>query len=259
MLNVLQITDVHLLAGTHERLLGVDTTDSLRAVLRQALSERTPDALLATGDIAHNGEPETYDRFSAIVEEYYTGPRLVLPGNHDLWAPMSRYLRQPCVLSLPGWDLIGLDSHADGSPAAQLGEPDMLALREACAAAGDNHVLLATHHPPLMVDCPWLDKDRIQNADELLEWLSEHTRVVAMVFGHAHQIIESDYESAGRRIALLGTPSTCFQFAPRSEKFAIDDTKPGYRWLYLASDGGVTSEVRRVADYPLNIELPQRH
>ncbi len=259
MLNVLQITDVHLLAGAHERLLGVDTADSLRAVLNQAFGERTPDALLATGDIAHNGEPETYDRFSSIVDEFYAGPRLVLPGNHDLWAPMSRHLLKPCVLSLPGWDLIGLDSHADDCSGAQLGEPDMLELRQACAAAGDNHVLLATHHPPLSVDCPWLDKDRIQNADELLEWLSEHTRVVAMVFGHAHQIIESDYESAGRRIALLGTPSTCFQFAPRSQKFALDDTKPGYRWLYLAGNGDVTSEVRRVDDYPLNIEFPQRH
>ncbi|MEE8306822.1 MAG: hypothetical protein V3R81_06125, partial [Gammaproteobacteria bacterium] len=142
----------------------------------------------------------------------------------------------------------------------EVAAPDIAALRAACAAATDKHVLLATHHPPILVDCPWLDKDRIKNGAELLEWLSEHTTVRAIVFGHAHQIVESAFEPSveNHRIALMGTPSTCFQFAPRSAKFAIDDTKPGYRWLFLDGDGGVSSEVHRVADYPLKIEFPKR-
>lgn len=261
VLNILQITDVHLRPSVGERVLGVDTADSLRAVLSQAIAQRQPDAVLATGDIAHDAEARTYARFIAILEEFYTGPRLLLAGNHDLSGPMRGYLSDPSVLSLPGWDLIGLDSHVDDSVGGEVAQSDIVALREACAAAKDKHVLLATHHPPISLDCPWLDKHRIKNGPELLEWLSEHTSVKAMVFGHAHQIVESVFEPGleNRRIALLGTPSTCFQFAPRTAKFAIDDCKPGYRWLFLAAGGGVKSEVHRVADYPLNIELPQRH
>ena len=114
--------------------------------------------------------------------------------------------------------------------------------------------MIATHHPPLEVGCPWLDKDRIQNGPELLEWLSEHAGIKGMVFGHAHQVIESAYE----HLALLGSPSTCFQFAPRSESFAVDDGKPGYRWLRLDTQGGVQTEVGRVVDYPLTLDLSER-
>jgi Icc protein len=162
------------------------------------------------------------------------------------------------VLSLPGWEVIGFDSHQDNSVGAHVSAQDRGQLEAAClaAAAAGKNVLLATHHPPLDVNCPWLDKDRIQNGAELLEWLSEHTTVCAMVFGHAHQVIEQQ-AGATRRISLHGTPSTCFQFAPETRTFAIDEAEPGYRWLELHADGEVTTRVRRV-HYPMQIELPGR-
>ena len=46
-------------------------------------------------------------------------------------------------------------------------------------------------------------------------------------------------------LPLLGTPSTCFQFRPRSAAFSIDDAAPGHRWLHLFSDGRVGTEVGR--------------
>jgi len=243
---------VHLRADPSARLLGVDTTHSLRAVLDQALTEATPDALLVTGDVSHDPEPAAYQRFAAILAERFQGPVLCLAGNHDLAAPMAELMAEPSVLQLPGWDVIGIDSHVDDEVEATLTARDMKDLEENLSNAGRRHVLIATHHPPLEVGCPWLDKDRIQNGQELLESLSEHPGVKGMVFGHAHQVVESVY----RDIVLLGAPSTCFQFAPNTQTFGIDDTMPGYRWLYLDADGTVRSEVRRVADYPLTIELP---
>ena len=52
--SLLQITDLHVLAAANSRLLGVDTAVSLDAVLRAALSERAADAMIVTGDIAHD-------------------------------------------------------------------------------------------------------------------------------------------------------------------------------------------------------------
>ncbi len=222
--------------------------------MTSAMAEARPDALLVTGDISHEGDVGSYQRFAAILADYYAGPMLCLPGNHDRAAAMQQVLGDASALDLPGWLLIGLDSHVDGQVGAGLAETDMVSLRRELAASGGRHVLIATHHPPVDVGCPWLDKDRIQNGAELLEWLSEHAGVKGMVFGHAHQVIDSAHE----HLALLGTPSTCFQFAPLTQSFAVDERKPGYRWLRLDAHGGVQTEVGRVDDYPLTLDLSER-
>ena len=259
-LTLLQLTDLHLLAEPEARLLGVDTEDSLRAVLDRAFAEHQPDAVLATGDITHHGDPVAYQRFDRAVADYFSGPLLVLPGNHDESAAMAGYFEQLELLEIANWSIIGVDSHEDGQPGALLTADGEAQLRQQCldAAARGQRTLIATHHPVVEVGCPWLDKDRIQNAHELLEWLAERTTVAAVVFGHAHQEIERGH----RHIRLFGTPATCFQFQPDSSSFAIDMDpargKPGYRWLMLHEDGSVTTQVKRVEDYPLEIEMPPR-
>lgn len=248
-LTLLQITDVHLRAEPGATLLGVDTWHSVAAVLDQALAEQRPDALLVTGDVAHDPQPEVYARFDAWLSERYDGPRLVLPGNHDVAGNMGA-LGSPTSLDLDGWMVLGLDSHVDDTPQAEVDEAEFEALRAGCAAAVPAHVLVATHHPPLRIGSPWLDGDRIKNGPELLEWMSEHSTVRGMVFGHAHQ----ELAVAHGRIALFCTPSTCIQFAPRTETFTVDERKPGYRWLMLQPDGSLRSIVRRVEDYPLTVD-----
>lgn len=263
-LSVLQITDTHLRAQAGQRLIGVDTQASLVAVLTAALSVRIPDAVLVTGDIAHDAGPATYDRFVALLDSFYQGPRLLLAGNHDLWSPLSAHQKGtgsdsavPELLSIGNWDLIGLDSHLDDEPGAAPTQRILERLQAVCTAARrtDRHTLIALHHPVIPVGSPWLDKDRVQNSDLLLEWLSEHSSAKVVVFGHAHQIVESTY----RNIQLLGAPSTCFQFAPHTEKFTIDDRMPGCRWLFLETDGRVSTQVQRLDDFPLTIDLTQRH
>lgn len=251
-LTLLQITDVHLRAKPGARLLGVDTWHSLNAVLDQALSQMAPDALLVTGDIAHEPEPVAYERFAALIDERFSCPVLMLPGNHDVVQAMGEGAART-RLELGGWMVVALDSHIDDEPEASVSEADFEVVKNGCAEAGGRHVLVATHHPPVLVDTPWIDIHRIQNGEELLEWMSEHSTVRAMVFGHAHQEIDSNY----REIHLLGTPSTCFQFAPRTERFSIDERKPGYRWIHLSADGTVRSAVERVEDYPLTVDLSQ--
>ncbi|MGE0625000.1 MAG: metallophosphoesterase [Pseudomonadales bacterium] len=252
VLTLLQITDLHLRAPQGATLMGVDTWHSADAVLSRALAERRPDALLVTGDVAHDPLPDVYEGCRRWLDGRYDGPRLVLPGNHDVLSVMGA-LAQPAVLELGRWTVVGLDSHVDDEPSAEVDEAELATLRRRCADAQGAHILLATHHPPVVVGSPWLDRDRIQNGSELLEWLSEHTTVRAMVFGHAHQ----ELASAHRQILLFGTPSTCIQFEPHTERFSVDEQKPGYRWLELGVDGTVRSHVQRLGDYPLTIDRSQ--
>jgi Icc protein len=50
-------------------------------------------------------------------------------------------------------------------------------------------------------------------------------------------------------VRLLSTPSTCAQFVPRSDGFAIDRRPPGYRWLELRDDGSLSTDVVWIDDF----------
>jgi 3',5'-cyclic-AMP phosphodiesterase len=253
---VLQITDTHLCAIAGATLLGVDTEASLRAVLRQALGEHTPDAILATGDLVHDdASGASYQRFDRLVSEHFRGPVLHLAGNHDFIEPLTAHLRPAPQLSLGGWDIIAFDTHADARVEGAVDDAELRALESRIAASRAEHLLLACHHPLLPIGCPWLDRHHVPTGPEVLEACAADERVRGLVFGHVHQEVTARHGA----VALLGTPSTCFQFEPGSRNFTIDRSPrsglPGYRWLELGDDGTLRSAVRRLDDYTLNIDL----
>ncbi len=239
--SVLHITDLHLLESEEKRLLGVDTTKTLRAVLAAATGERQPAALLATGDIAHDPVVATYRHCLELLGEFHAGPLLCLPGNHDLLQPMVDANMPMQPLELGAWRILPWDTHEDDGPSAVWDEATWQTLLSEIARA-NGHQVVATHHPLVDVGCPWLDKDRLGNAPELVECLAEASSVKSVVFGHAHQTVEERHGD----MAILGTPSTCFQFEPHSLEFGLDGSAPGYRWLHLDDDGNFQTEVRRI-------------
>ncbi|MCP5180971.1 MAG: metallophosphoesterase [Pseudomonadales bacterium] len=237
MLDVLHITDVHLLPDAGARLVNVDTQRCLEAVLDQALADGRPDALVATGDIAQEGRADVYARFLDTVRSRYDGPLLCTPGNHDLLAPMRDAGLPMQDLEFDHWRIVALDSHADESLASVVPAEK---LAELSARVGDRRTLLVTHHHLLPVQCPWLDGDRIAGAD-VHAWLAASTAVRAVVFGHVHQIVEARLGN----VRLMGSPSTCFQFLPRSARFTLDTLPPGFRRIRLYDDGSIVSAVIR--------------
>jgi len=44
-------------------------------------------------------------------------------------------------------------------------------------------------------------------------------------------------------VRLLATPSTCAQFLPHADEFAVDPRPPGYRTFELRPDGSLLTEV----------------
>ncbi len=247
MLRILQVTDCHLLPNPDATLLGVNTHASLTAVLRTACREHTPDALLATGDIAQRPTPATYRLFLATVRRYFAGPVLCVPGNHDHGATLAAELPTD-DLRLGDWRLLGLDTHIDDQVGGSVDAGALGRVRN----APPGPTVLVGHHCPVEIDCPWLDKDRIDRGGELIDAMGD-AEVAAYAFGHIHQ----PFERTVGAMLLVGTPSTCFQFARGTPTFAIDDAEPGYRWLMLGDDGDVTSRIERVA-FPLNIDLGDR-
>lgn len=247
MLHILQVTDCHLFAAPGTTLLGVCCHESLEAVLRAACAERVPDAVVATGDLGQEPVAETYRLFLATLRRHFDGPLLCIPGNHDDGDTFVAEL-PTCDLTLGGWRIVGIDTHIDNEVGGSVSAAELARLR----ALPKERTLVVGHHCPVATGCAWLDEHRIDNGDDLLAALRG---VSAYAFGHIHQTFERQPADAGQT-ALFGTPSTCFQFGGGAT-FAIDDANPGYRWLHLANDGRVATEVGR-ADYALNIDLTDR-
>jgi Icc protein len=91
----------------------------------------------------------------------------------------------------------------------------------------------------------WLDKVGLEDAEAFLALVHEHRNVRGVVWGHVHQAL--DCLVAGVRF--MASPSTCAQFVPESEHFALDSRPPGYRVLELMPDGSIATEVVWLDNY----------
>lgn len=239
---LLQLTDCHLLEDPHDRLLKTDTAATLERVVEHAVERHHFDAILATGDLAHEATPETYRRFLDIVRRRSSAPIVATPGNHDLGGPFDAVFAHVAqtTIDFGPWRLVAVDTHVDDDVGGAVSSAALEAF-EAEIGGHDGFRIAVGHHPLAETGTPWLDKDRIANADEFLGVL-QRSDVLAYVFGHLHQSIDETVDT----VRLLGTPSTCFQFAADTESFSIDDKEPGYRTFDLFDDGRIETEVVRV-------------
>jgi 3',5'-cyclic-AMP phosphodiesterase len=254
-LRVLQLTDFHLFAEPHRRLLGVDTETTLLQVIESARAAHWPPHLVvATGDLTQDGGAAAYER----LLQYFAGllvPVYMLPGNHDDPLAMAKILNGGNVRTarfvLEGrWQVVLLNTRVPGSDRGHLDASELDALQSCLTVQPDLHALLCLHHPPVAVGTRWLDELALDNAQELFALLDRHPQVRGIVWGHVHQ----DYDHHWDGIRLLGSPSTCFQFKPGADEFAVDESPPGYRWLLLHPDGRIDSGVERIADGPAGID-----
>lgn len=243
-LRLLHLTDTHLHADPAQRLRGVNTHATLSRVLGQAATQLPPaDAVLATGDLSQDETPGSYAQFHELLSA--TGlPVWCIAGNHDAPGPMSAALSTPPFnvggVHLTGnWCVILLDSFSPGDHGGRLADGQLQWLRQTLHEHHSRHVLLAVHHFPLPLGSRWLDELGLRNAGDLFGIIDGAPQVRALVAGHVHQA--ADITRKGVRF--LATPSTCFQFLPGSDAFAMDCRPPGFRWLNLLDDGSIATEV----------------
>ncbi len=244
MLNIVQITDLHLRGTPHSELRGIDVDAGLAAVLAHIRAHHWPlDALLATGDLAHE-DAAGYDRLRDWLAPLGV-PVYCLPGNHDLpdFASLlaAGPIRRERRVQLGGWQIVLLNSALPGEDSGLLAGDELAFLDECLAAAPQQPALVAVHHHPEPTGVAWLDRVALTNPADLWAVLDRHRQVRGVVWGHIHRAWE------GRRhgMALMGTPSTCCQFTAEGEPEAL--ARPGYRWLRLGRDGSLASGIERVA------------
>ena len=242
-IRILQLTDLHLYGDAAGRLRGVATLPALESAIAAARACAAPwQALLLTGDLVQD-DRTGYARVRALFGDSPV-PVYCIPGNHDEVDAMQAALAVP-PFQIGGtaqhgaWTLVMLDSYQHGTAAGRLSAAELARLDVALAVAADRHVLVCLHHHPVLAGSRWLDRSGLENPDALFEVLDRHNNVRVLLWGHVHQ----SSEGLRRGVRLMSTPSTCAQFEPYSDSFAVDLRPPGFRWLDLHADGSVDTAV----------------
>ena len=246
-IRLVQFTDCHLYGDPGERLRGIATLESLKAMVDQAVrAQRGWDATLLTGDLVHD-DPGGYAHIRDVFGAF-DHPVHCLPGNHDDPVAMRRVLANPPFVhgghaELGDWLIVMLDScranSADGTLSIQeLGRLDNLLSRRSAP-----HALVCLHHHPVRMGSRWLDQVGLTNPADLFAVIDAHPQVRGILWGHVHQ----QYDGRRGAVRLFGTPSTCVQFMPGIDGFAIDRRPPGYRRLELSHDGSIDTSVEWAA------------
>lgn len=199
---------------------------SLREVwfeeLLEVVGHLAPDQILVSGDLTQTGTVEEIDAARSWVERL-GGPEqvLVVPGNHDVYAPESlarvqsqwgAYLHQtdtadyPILRDFEGVRILGLCSARPTPPfsaTGRLGEEQCERLDALLAASTDRIRVVLLHHPPV----PGLvtARKRLQDAEVLADILSR--RGVELVL-HGHQHRNRLVEAGTTRICCTGPASS---------------------------------------------------
>lgn len=245
---MIQITDTHLLEYPHLEFVGMHPEQSFHAVI-DLMRQQHPqiDLIVNTGDLAQTPTPVTYNRYVQHMQQLNI-PFFHTPGNHDDVAHFPFHEADPTqltVIELGKWCIILLNSAQPERIDGRIAEVQLQQLSTLLTKYHDHHVILACHHHPFAMQSAWIDQHKLKNSSDLLETIQPFSNIKAILCGHVHQ--DSIHHWQG--IEFLSTPSTCIQFKPKSDKFALDEQHPGYRYIRLKANGELETHIYRLPNF----------
>ncbi len=249
-INILHVTDTHLLADKEASLLGVNTEQSFQAVIKTIQNAKIKfDLIIHSGDMSQDCSEASYERLAEELSEFNV-PIYCVPGNHDDLKTMMKVFPHENMsrhqhIVLKNWHLILLNSKQPNVVEGHLDQTQLNYLQHCLQTYPEHHALVIFHHHPILVGSTWLDKLNLKNADEFWEIVSHYPKVNTVLFGHVHQEVFKMKDN----IKCIATPSTCIQFKRNQNEFGLEKLPPGCRILQLYGDGRLETAVHRVPEY----------
>lgn len=226
------------------------------------------DAVMETLEADESSAAKQWDAFKRVMKANNSVPVEHLLGNHDVWGWGDRkkhYMKQGFgkqlamdelelkrpykSLNVAGWHIVLLDSThpktGDGY-VARLDDIQFAWLREDLAAVPKDTPVMIASHIPILCACAFLDGKNEATGKWIVpgEWMhidsrrivdlfSKHPNVRLCVSGHIHLADEVTYN--GVKYCCNGAVSGNWW------KGAYQQTKRGYGWIELGSDGSFTN------------------
>ncbi len=221
----------------------LDGSEEARSRLRRITSylgefSRPVDVILVTGDLADHGLEAEYAELAAELKTDV--PVLMLPGNHDVSAPLraglTAYVDSPGeghpvhqVREVGEARFVLVDSTVPGEDHGLLTEASLGWLDDVLRQPFDGPVFVAFHHPPLDLHHPVMDQWMLRSREGFEEVLTGKP-ITALLTGHVHNAIVTSF--AGHPV--LGAPgirsTVPLPFEPPSPGGGLVDTTafPGF-------------------------------
>jgi 3',5'-cyclic-AMP phosphodiesterase len=213
---ILHISDTHFLGDglLHGQ---VDSDANLEQLFADfARSGARPEAIVFTGDLADQGEPEAYRRLRALVEPAAAavGAQVIwVMGNHDERGAFRAGLldEQPTlepvdrVFDVNGLRIIALDSTVIGQHYGEISDEQLDWLAAELETPAPHGTLLALHHPPVPSPLGLIALVELRDQDRLAAVI-EGTDVRGVLGGHLHYSTTSTF--AGVPVSVAS--ATCY-------------------------------------------------
>ncbi|MCG2608566.1 MULTISPECIES: 3',5'-cyclic-AMP phosphodiesterase [unclassified Acinetobacter] len=252
---IIQISDTHLMNQEDLEFVHMNPEHSFHAIIKQ-IQQHYPntDAIIHTGDLAQVPVAETYSRYLSFMQALGI-PFYQIPGNHDdldLF-PFYQNKDEAQAIHFGKWSFVLLNSAVQDRTDGWIEQEQLQQLDRLLAKLQQQFVIVACHHHPFEMQSKWIDQHILKNTENLTDILAKHSNVKAVIFGHVHQ----DSWHEWQHIQFFSTPSTCVQFKPLSEDFALDNEAPGFRVLHLKANGELETQIYRVltARQQINSEI----
>ena len=195
---IAQITDFHV-GRTIETTVGpIDLYQRLlEAVDHVNALVTAPDLVVVTGDISNHGREEDYLRTKAALDKLRM-PYLIVPGNHDHRQRVRDIFSEHDYLQSDSeflnytvenypLRLIALDTLNPGEHTGLLCNERLEWLEQRLAEEPDCPTMIFMHHPPALVQYPYMDAMNCQNGDKMKNIVEQHSQVKAIACGHLHR------------------------------------------------------------------------
>lgn len=255
VVRLVQITDSHIFSEPEGCLLGLNTRKSLDAVCKRVkLEEWRADALLATGDLSQDASASSYQHLAAALSGLDIATFWVA-GNHDDPSVIAQNFVNKNIsptkhILIGHWQIILLDSSVRGKVYGELLDSELKFLEEKLSQHSDKHTLVALHHHPFDVGSNWIDELGLKDNQAFHNIVKQYKNVKGVLWGHIHQEFDQTIDD----IRWLASPSSCVQFAPKSEAFSADKKAPGYRVLELYNNGDIQTNVHRIDNINFTVD-----
>lgn len=227
---IAHLSDTHVIS--RGRLLGghIDTVAQLRQCLsRIELSHLPFDALVVSGDLTDQGEPEAYRLFRELVEPVAErlGAQLVLTGgNHDDRRALAQSLYdtdtedpQDRVTWVNGLRIVDVDTAVPGYHHGGLSDVQYHWISGELATPAPHGTILVMHHPPIRYRSTVMQLLDFDDPSRLAGILAG-TDVRAILSGHLH--VTSSGTLAGIPVIVAGGVSYVDDVgAPGDELMAV--------------------------------------
>lgn len=245
---IAQISDTHIAA---DHAVGAGRAETLRRCVAD-INRQGVDAVIHTGDNAHNGVPEEYARLREILADL-DAPFFTVPGNRDRrdtlreafghlsCLPKNGDFLQYTVDDYPV-RLVAMDSHEPGDRKGAFCARRLAWLEETLAREPDKPTFLFIHHPPFDIEGHYVGGyRRPREAENLTATVSRHSQVKRLLCGHVHCLYRAPW---GGTLATT-MPSVAMDLRIRDD--ALSESAPLYLLHVVSENGDVTTHTRAAA------------